>query len=67
MEAEADWLALQTTRDPRDATALFRSFVPTGFSDPNPPTWEYLLAEDHPTVDQRIAMVRAWRLYSERH
>jgi STE24 endopeptidase len=61
MEAEADWLALQTTRDPRDATALFRRFVGTGLSDPSPPTWEYVLAEDHPTIDQRIAMVRAWK------
>jgi STE24 endopeptidase len=61
MEAEADWLALQTTRDPRAATALFKSFVPTGLSDPAPPTWEYLLAANHPTIDQRIAMVRAWQ------
>ena len=61
MEAEADWLALQTTRDPKDAAALFRQFVGTGLSDPGPPTWEYLLAEDHPTIDQRIAMVRAWQ------
>jgi Zn-dependent protease with chaperone function len=61
MEAEADWLALQTTHDPADAAALFRRFVGTGLSDPGPPTWEYLLAEDHPTIDQRIAMVRAWQ------
>ena len=61
MEAEADWLALQTTRDPVDAAALFRRFVGTGLSDPSPPTWEYLLAENHPTIDQRVAMVRAWQ------
>lgn len=61
MEAEADWLALQTTKDPRAAAALFKTFVPTALSNPNPPTWEYLLAENHPTVDQRIAMVRAWQ------
>jgi STE24 endopeptidase len=60
MEAEADWLALRTTRDPRDASALFAQFVPTALANPNPPTWEYLLAYDHPTVDQRIAMARAW-------
>ena len=41
--------------------ALFESFVPTTLSDPNPPTWEYLLFENHPTIDQRIAMVRAWQ------
>ncbi len=60
MEAEADWLALRTTRAPRAAVALFKTFVPTALSNPNPPTWEYLLAEDHPTVDQRIAMAQAW-------
>lgn len=60
MEAEADWLALRTTRDPRAASALFEQFVPTALSNPNPPSWEYLLAYDHPTVDQRIAMARAW-------
>lgn len=61
-EAEADWVALQTTHDPQDAEKLFASFVPTTLSDPSPPTWEYLLMEDHPTVDQRIAMARAWKV-----
>ncbi len=61
MESEADWLALQTTHDPRDASALFAAFVPTALSDPSPPTWEYIFLDDHPTVDQRIAMVRAWK------
>jgi STE24 endopeptidase len=61
MEGEADWLAMQTTRDPKDGIELFKAFVPTTLSDPNPPTWEYLLAEDHPTIDQRIAMMLAWR------
>jgi STE24 endopeptidase len=64
MEAEADWQALQNTHDPRSAQRLFEAFVPTALSDPSPPTWEYLLAEDHPTVDQRIAMARAWRRYA---
>jgi STE24 endopeptidase len=61
MEAEADWLALQTTRDPKDATSLFSQFISTALSNPNPPTWEYLLFEDHPTIAQRVAMVRAWK------
>jgi STE24 endopeptidase len=61
MEAEADWRALQTTRDPRAAESLFRKFVPITLEDPSPPTWEYLLGENHPTIAQRIAMVRAWR------
>lgn len=61
MEAEADWLALQTTRDPQAAEGLFREFVPTTLEEPNPPTWDYLLLENHPTIMQRLAMVAAWR------
>jgi STE24 endopeptidase len=61
LEAEADWRALQTTHDPRDAESLFKKFVPIALEDPAPPTWEYLLGENHPTIDQRIAMVRAWK------
>ncbi len=61
MEAEADWLALQTTHDPADMTGLFKTFVPAALADPNPSTLEYLLAEDHPTLNQRIAMARAWQ------
>ncbi len=61
MEAEADWIALQTTRDPQAATGLFREFVPTTYEEPDPPTWDYVLLEDHPTIMQRLAMVAAWR------
>jgi len=61
MEAEADWIALETTRDPADAKSLFKAFVSTARTDPDPPTWEYLMFENHPTVDQRIAMVEAWQ------
>jgi STE24 endopeptidase len=61
MEAEADWAALQATRDPRGATALFRRFVPTTLSEPNPSSFDYVLLENHPTIMQRIAMAVAWR------
>jgi STE24 endopeptidase len=64
MESEADWLALQSTRDPQAASGLFRSFVPTTLSEPNPPTWAYVLLENHPTIMQRLAMVAAWRGYA---
>jgi STE24 endopeptidase len=60
-EAEADWMALQTTHDPAAATALFRRFVPTTLGDPSPSTVDYLLLENHPTIMQRIAMARAWQ------
>ena len=67
MEAEADWVALQTTRDPAGATALFRRFVPTTLDEPSPATWEYLVLENHPTIAQRIAMAQAWRLRFSGH
>jgi STE24 endopeptidase len=61
MEAEADWAALQATRDPAGATALFRRFVPTTLDEPNPSSFEYVWLENHPTIMQRIAMAQAWR------
>ena len=61
MEAEADWKALQTTRDPAAARGLFVGFGKSSLADPNPPTWAYLLLENHPTLAQRIAMAAAWK------
>jgi STE24 endopeptidase len=60
LEAEADWMALQTTRDPAAARALFQRLTTTSRQDPDPPTWSYLLGATHPTAIQRIAMVNAW-------
>jgi STE24 endopeptidase len=59
-EAEADWKALQTTRDPAAATGLFREFAETALGDPSPPTWAYVLLQTHPTLAQRVAMAEAW-------
>ena len=61
MEAEADWVALQTTRDPTAMEGLFRNFAKTGLGDPSPPTLAYLAFDDHPTLMQRIAMARVWQ------
>jgi STE24 endopeptidase len=66
MEAEADWSALQATRDPTGAVSLFRRFVPTTLDEPNPSAFEYVMLENHPTILQRIEMVQAWRL-RQRH
>ena len=60
MEAEADWMALETTRDAQGVQTLFQRFATTGLSDPSPPTASYLVFNDHPTFVQRIAMARAW-------
>jgi STE24 endopeptidase len=61
MEAEADWSALQATRDPAAARGLFENFVPATLSQPDPPGWDYVLLENHPTIAQRLAMVEAWQ------
>ena len=55
-EAEADWLALQATRDPASGVALEQSFVKTSLADPDPPGWVTFWYGTHPTPMQRIAM-----------
>jgi STE24 endopeptidase len=64
-EAEADWSALRATHDPASARALFVDFQQTSLQEPNPPTWDYLWLENHPTIAQRIAMAQAWRKQSQ--
>ena len=59
MEAEADWVALETTENPAAAKRLWRGFSTELYADPSPPTWSYLLIDTHPTV-KRVAMVEAW-------
>jgi STE24 endopeptidase len=60
-EAEADWSALRATRDPAAARSLFRELAIASHTNPDPPTWSYVLYQDHPTIVQRIAMVDAWQ------
>jgi Zn-dependent protease with chaperone function len=60
VEAEADWVALETTRDPAGARALFRNFSRVSRSEPDPPGWAYVLFDSHPTIERRIAMADAW-------
>jgi STE24 endopeptidase len=60
-EAEADWLALQATRDPPSGVALDRSFVRTGLADPDPPGWVTFWFGTHPTPMERIAMAESLR------
>jgi STE24 endopeptidase len=60
-EAEADWEALQATKDPEAVTGVFEKFSTTSLADPNPPVWQYVLVENHPTLAQRIAMAEAWK------
>lgn len=61
MEAEADWTALNATKDPAGATALFKRLSRTSLADPSPPGWWQALIGDHPTIMSRIEMSQAWR------
>jgi STE24 endopeptidase len=60
VEAEADWIALETTHDPSAATGAFHELATASRTQPRPPSWAYALFDNHPTVMQRIEMVRAW-------
>jgi len=59
-EAEADWRALQVTRDSRSMQGLFEGFQETSLQEPNPPVWAYVMFDTHPTLMQRIAMAEAY-------
>jgi STE24 endopeptidase len=60
-ESEADWVALQTARDPRAQRDVFRDLTEKSLTDPDPPQWEVVLFGTHPTAMQRIEMAEAWR------
>ncbi len=60
MESEADWKALQSTRDPAAVRGLFVGFAKSSLGDPDPPAWAHLLLDSHPTLAQRVEMAEAW-------
>ena len=59
-EAEADWVALEATRDPAAARRLTVRLARASLADPDPPAWAYVLRRTHPTAMQRLAMTLAW-------
>jgi Zn-dependent protease with chaperone function len=61
LEAEADWVALNTTRAPGAMTGLFERLGRLSKAEPDPPGWDQFLFGDHPSVIQRIEMAKAWR------
>jgi len=61
VETEADWAALQATHEPTAMRALLHRLARESLTDPNPPSWSYVLFADHPTIMQRIAMADAWQ------
>jgi STE24 endopeptidase len=60
IEARADEHALLLTRDPATFEAMQRRLGSVNLSDPDPPTWEYLLSASHPSTVQRMAAARAF-------
>jgi STE24 endopeptidase len=60
-EAEADWLALEATRDPDASIGLDTKLTETSLGDPDPPRWAVVAFGTHPPALERIAMAEAFR------
>jgi STE24 endopeptidase len=58
-EAEADWIGLETTRDPEGAKRFFADLAEAGVRDPSPPRWWTLVFGTHPTLAERAGMADA--------
>jgi STE24 endopeptidase len=61
LEAEADWTALNATKDPKAMEELFKGFTDEGLADPDPPSWWAEVFDSHPSGAERVAMARAWQ------
>ncbi|MDQ3672558.1 MAG: M48 family metalloprotease [Actinomycetota bacterium] len=60
MEAEADWKALDVTRDPESVEGAMVGLSETSLGDPDPPEWAQIMLGTHPPLADRVAMARAW-------
>jgi len=60
IEARADEHALVLTGDPATFEAMQRRLGTVNLSDPDPPTWEYLMSASHPSTAERMAAARAY-------
>lgn len=60
IEARADVVALDLTRDPATFTRMQRTLATTALSDLDPPRAVYLWFASHPTAPERIALARTW-------
>jgi STE24 endopeptidase len=58
-EAEADWTAIRSTRDPEGARQLFAGFARVNLEDPTPPWWSRVLLDDHPSLLERAELATA--------
>jgi STE24 endopeptidase len=64
-ETEADWVALNATKDPAAQRSAMRLLAVTAKSRPNPPALEHLFEDGHPTILERIALTKAWESYQK--
>src|SRR5215208_796619 len=60
-EQEADWTAVEATRDPDAARGFFRRLPRTNLADPEPPLWARVVLGTHPSLVARIALAEAWK------
>lgn len=57
-ESEAEWSALQVTRDPDAAIGLQQGLVRQNLGVPDPPAWVRLWFGTHPTALERIGLAK---------
>jgi STE24 endopeptidase len=60
IEARADAHALALTGDAATFEEMQRRLGTVNLSDPDPPTWEYVLSASHPSTVERMAAARAY-------
>jgi STE24 endopeptidase len=60
IEARADAHALTLTGDPVTFEDMQRRLGGVNLSDPDPPTWEYVMTASHPSTVERMAAARAY-------
>jgi len=60
IEARADAHALELTGDAASFEAMQRRLGSVNLSDPDPPTWEYVMSASHPSTVERMAAARAY-------
>lgn len=65
-EAEADWIALETARDPVGAKRFLADLAEAGVRDPSPPRWWTIPFGMHPTLAERAGMADAWALHGSK-
>jgi Zn-dependent protease with chaperone function len=59
-ETEADWIGLETARDPRAAQRFFADVAGAGVRDPDPPGWWTVVFGTHPSLAERAGMADAF-------